>query len=126
MIRALVVDDEEEIAVILKETLEELGAQTRMVHSGDAALKIIESEALDLLVCDMRLSTKISGLDLISAAKKKSSKTLVASMTGYVDIALQQAAEKLGVDLYLMKPDDLKPEIFEQKIRTLLAKFPKS
>ncbi len=107
MKKALVVDDEEDIGRDLKEDLERLGFSAKTAFFGEQALVLIENEKWDLAVIDLRLATKVTGLDVIKALREKQPDAIVMAMTGYVDVGLKQQAEKLGVHEYLLKPDDV-------------------
>lgn len=120
--KALIVDDEEDIGDFLKHVLEEMGFEAAYVITGEEALARIEHEKLELLLVDMKLSTKVAGLDVVKAIREKDPKAIVIAMTGYVDIALQQAAENLGVHAYFEKPNDLHPEVLGRKVKALMEK----
>ncbi|MFA6599649.1 MAG: response regulator [Candidatus Omnitrophota bacterium] len=124
MNKALVVDDEEDICDLLGEELERFGLEVSTANIGETAVQLIEQSQWLLCVFDMKLPTTISGLDLIRLVKAKSPKTIVAAMTGYVDVALQQEIEKAGADVYLSKPDDLRRDVFHEKIKALLEGRP--
>ncbi len=120
MPKALVVDDEEDICDFLSAMLaEKLGFETGYALSGDEALRLISEGSHDFFLVDLKLSTSVTGLDVIGAAREKCPKATVIAMTGYVDVALMQKAEKLGIKAYFEKPDDLAPDVFERKIRAL-------
>src|ERR1700716_4226211 len=63
-IRVLIVGDEQDIAGLIKHTLERSGdAEAQVVGTGDAALKAVTERAPDLIVLDLNLPV-ISGLEV--------------------------------------------------------------
>ena len=120
MTKALVVDDEEEICDFLAAVLEEMNCEVQVAISGEEALRKVESWEPSIAVVDLRLSTRATGLDVIRTLREKFPKAAVLAMTGYVDVALRQQAESLGVQSFLEKPDDLKPDRFKKKVEAFL------
>lgn len=123
MFNALVVDDEEDIGDFLKEQLDMLGLAAVSATTGERALELLDQKTWAFAVVDLRLSTSITGLQVIKAIREKSPNTIVMAMTGYVDVGLRQEAEKLGVSDFLSKPDDVQPKVFIPKIEMLLSKI---
>ena len=120
MLNALIVDDEEDICELLREALEKFELNTRYTLTGEEAVQRIRNQEFRLCIVDLRLSTGITGLDVIQIIREHSPKCLIVAMTGYVDIGLRQAAEKIGIDAFLTKPDDLRQNVFDEKIKNLL------
>jgi CheY-like chemotaxis protein len=119
MLRALVVDDEEDICEVLSETLQGLGFQTSTAMTGEEALQLTKKNEWSLCMVDMRLATAVTGLDVIKGIRTSWPKAVVIAMTGYVDLGLQQETQKLGVAGYLGKPEDIRPDVFPAKIKAL-------
>lgn len=120
MLNALVVDDEEEICDCLKEQLEEIQFSVLTAVSGEQALQIIHAKEIHLAVIDIKLSTTITGVDVLRALKKKWPRAVLVAMSGYVDIGIKQEIDKLGVNANFMKPDDVSWEAFNTKIQELM------
>ena len=68
--RILVVDDEEIIRDLLKETFNRKGYEVVAVDKGRDALVLLDDQRFDLVVTDLRLPD-ISGMRILSEAKKK-------------------------------------------------------
>ena len=119
---ALVVDDEEDICDFLKEELETMGFRVSTAISGEQAMSLIQSGEWDLLIADLKLSTAVTGLEVIKAMRQKCPRAVVAAMSGYVDVGLRQETEKLGIQCYLEKPGDVQPDVFCGKIQSLMGK----
>ncbi len=118
----LLVDDEEDICDFLSSVLQKMGLDVKYAFSGEDALALIEKQKFVIAVVDLKLSTSITGLNVIKAIRDKSPQTLVAAMSGYVDVGLAQETRHLGVCDYLEKPRDIQPDIFSKKIQMLLLK----
>lgn len=121
MVNVLVVDDEEEICDFLKEVLEKMDLDVQTAISGDQALQLLEKKEWNLLIVDLKLSTRITGLDVIKAMRTKWPKVIVMAMSGYVDVSLKQETEKLGISCYLDKPTDIQPEKLCDRVKALLS-----
>lgn len=120
MNKAMVVDDEEDICEFLTQILKEkLGFDVEAALSGEKALELVEKSEFQICVVDLKLSTAVTGLDVIEAIRKKWPKTKVVAMSGYVDIGLKKKAEHLGVTGFFEKPQDIRPDVFETKIKAL-------
>lgn len=121
MNKAMVVDDEEDICEFLTQILKEkLEFDVETVLSGEKALELVENNEFQICVVDLKLSTSVTGLDVIVAIRKKWPRTKVVAMSGYIDIGLRQKAEHLGVTGFFEKPQDIRPDIFEAKIKALI------
>ena len=120
--QVLIVDDEEDICDFLVQLVRGMGLEAEFAVSGEQALAWVDKRKWDVAIVDLKLSTSISGLDVIRALRMKSPGTLVAAMTGYVDVGLRQEVEKLGVTDYFEKPGDMLPDTFMGKFNGILAK----
>src|SRR5262249_45762256 len=62
--RVLIVEDEQDIAGLIKHTLERSGqAEAEIVQSGDAALKVVADRPPDLIILDLNLPV-LSGVEV--------------------------------------------------------------
>ena len=120
MPNAILVDDDEEICVFLKEQLESIGFSVKSAVSGDLVLPMIDQQEVHLAIVDLRLLTAVTGLDVIRHVKNQWPNAMVIAMTGYVDIGLRQDTRKAGVHGYFIKPDDLQPGVFQEKIKVIM------
>ena len=118
----LIVDDEEDICDCLKSVIEDLGCTAKSVMTGDQAIQILDTEDFRVFVVDLKLSTSVTGLDVIRAIRTKKPAAVIVAMSGYIDIGLKQEAEHLKVSDYLEKPGHLKQEVFAKRIKALLTK----
>lgn len=117
MATLLIVDDEPGIVETIKEFFEEEGHRVYTADSGEDGIRMIEKLKPDLLVVDMKLPD-VSGLKVLISAKQVSPKTKTIVVTGYVDQAMIDEAEKVGRDVFLQKPFDL--EVLKNEIERIL------
>ncbi len=102
--RVLLVDDEENLRLALKTHLRKQGWDVTAAASVDEALTLMERDAAEYVVTDVRMPGGRSGLDLLAEVRKRwpASVVLVMSAYGSHDDAL--AAIKAGAQDYLTKP----------------------
>jgi DNA-binding response OmpR family regulator len=102
--RVLLVDDEQELVSTLAERLALRGIEADWVATADNALKIVESEAYDLAVVDVKIPG-INGIELKRRMQKKRPNMKFIFMTGHGSEADYQAASaEAGSQYYLAKP----------------------
>lgn len=100
--KVLIGDDDEEMRVLLQETLEgEYDVQT--VEDGSQALDLMKVEAFDLLLLDLKLSG-MDGLSVLRQVRNLKLNTAVIIITGYATVESAVQAMKLGAYDYLKKP----------------------
>jgi DNA-binding NtrC family response regulator len=104
----LVVDDEESIRVSLEEALTDAQTKVWTAVGGQDALKILEEQAIDLVLLDQKLkATGEDGLELLQRIKENYPEVIVIMMTAYGRFDDAVRATKLGCFQYLAKPLDL-------------------
>lgn len=118
----LIVDDECEIGEYLCKALEEVGLTGTFTARGEEALQLIERERFKIFVIDMRLSTPVTGLDVMKAIREKLPGAVIVGMSGYIDEHLKNMALRFGAHEYLEKPTDLVFDKFTAKMKQLLSK----
>ncbi|MFK7740038.1 MAG: sigma-54-dependent transcriptional regulator [Planctomycetota bacterium] len=107
--RVLVVDDETDLAESCAWFLQRAGFEARCAASAQDALSLLDQEAFDVVVSDVRMP-RMSGMELLQAVRQKDPDVEVLLLTGYPDIETAVAAIKQGAFDYLAKPyeaDDL-------------------
>ena len=116
--KILIVDDEAGIVQEIKEFLEEEGYEAYTADSAKVGIKLVEELLPDVILIDVKLPDA-SGTEVLRACKEKSPKTKTIMVTGYVDQAVMDEAEKIGRDTFLQKPFDLVK--ITEEIKKLLA-----
>jgi len=107
--RLLIVDDEADIALILKLQLEDVGYKTVRARDGIEALEHIDKEKFALILLDIKMP-RMDGMQVLARVRQDYPDTGVVMMTahGNEDIAVE--AMKNGAIDYIAKPfstDDL-------------------
>src|SRR5262249_12791233 len=101
----LVVDDEAGVRMGLCYPLCEAGHNVVEAADGAAALALINKQAFDVVICDVRLP-KVDGLTLIRRLHTDLPTTTVIVMTAYARVADAIAALRAGAYAYVTKPFD--------------------
>ena len=105
MVKALVVEDEEDIKQLLLEELEDKGYQVLEAGNGEIALQRVSEEIPDIIFADVFMPV-MDGLDLIMRLKEnpETSGIPVVMVTVMNARATEAKARELGVEHYLTKP----------------------
>ncbi len=101
-----IVDDEPAILNTLSSILEDEGYQVIVAKSGVEGIKIIRSEAPDLVILDIWMP-EMDGLETLKRLRTQFPGILVVMMSGHGSIETAVKATKLGAYDYLEKPLDL-------------------
>lgn len=123
MAKILVVDDEEHIVMILKDSLEFSGFQVLTAYNGVEALDVISQEPPDLVILDIGMP-KLDGWEVCRRLKsgETTSHIPIIILTAYAQKSDQQKGLLLGADRFVTKPCDL--TYLVEEINTLLAQKP--
>jgi DNA-binding NtrC family response regulator len=114
----LVVDDDQALAVVLKEFLEGDGYCVRVAFSGAEALAIQESDPhISLALVDL-IMPMTDGLTLSDELRRRDPDLHVVIMTGYGTIETAVEAIKRGAEDFLTKPFDY--EVVRKKVARLM------
>ena len=113
----LVVDDDEAIRTLLEEELVEEGYQVMSASNARDALKIVETETLDLVILDIRMPGMdgLEALPRILGLKEGLPVILNTAYTQYQESFMSWAA-----DAYVVKSSDLTE--LKEKVRALVTK----
>ncbi len=99
----LVVDDERSIRFTVKAFLESDGHIVETAEGPEAALEVIESKAIDVVLTDIILP-RMSGVDLFRKVRERWPHTQVVMMTGEPTLETASESLRLGAVDYLQKP----------------------
>ena len=100
----LFVDDEPSILAALRRVLRPYGYRILLAEGGAAGLDILEREAVDLIVSDMRMP-HMDGVAFLKAARLRWPNTARILLTGYADMTSTVAAINEGaIQRYIAKP----------------------
>lgn len=101
--RLLVAEDEVNLRLVLQKELERMGHEVRTAPDGEAALKALEEEAFDVLLCDINMP-RMNGMELLRRVRERPNPPEVIMLTGYATVETAVEAMKLGAYDYLTKP----------------------
>lgn len=128
-LKVLVVDDELGIRMGIERVLknfyvtfpfhdDDFNYDVRTVETGEEAIKIIDSEALDIILLDNKLPG-IEGIEVLNYIKNKGYDCLVMMITSYASIDLAVKATNNGAYNFLPKP------FTQQDIKTAIESITK-
>lgn len=108
--RVLIVEDEQDIAGLIKHTLERGGnAEAEIVGSGDAALRAVTARPPDLVILDLNLPV-LGGLEVCRLLRQRSDARHlpIIMLTAKSSEADRVTGLELGADDYVTKPFSLR------------------
>jgi len=114
----LIIEDEPELARILRSYLESAGFKVVTADRGDRGLQVWRSEQPDLVLLDLNLPG-MDGLDVARAIRKESDAPLIM-VTARVEEAARLIGLELGADDYISKP--FSPREVVARVRTVLRR----
>jgi signal transduction histidine kinase len=107
--RVLVVDDNEDAAVILMQALEQLGYQVRVAHDGPSALDACAAFHPDVALLDIGLPV-MDGYELaqrLRELRQGQPHLRLVAITGYGQDKDRERSRRAGFEQHLVKPLDL-------------------
>jgi DNA-binding response OmpR family regulator len=121
--RVLVVEDEQDIAKLIKHTLEKTGEiRADIVGSGDEALKSVAEETPDLVVLDLNLPV-LSGLEVcrILRTRPDTAHVPIIMLTARTSENDRVVGLEIGADDYISKPFSLRE--LNARVRAVLRRI---
>jgi two-component system response regulator GlrR len=106
MDKILVLDDDETILKLLKMRLEAKGYQVFTASQSQEALKVVETEAINLALVDLKLNGE-SGIDLMKNLHKINPILPIIILTAFGTVKTAVEAMSKGAFSYLTKPFDI-------------------
>lgn len=118
----LVIDDDTSITTTLSSFLVAKGYKVTVANDSDEALEVVAAGQHHLILCDIYID-RLTGLDILRAARERDPNTRVILMTARGSIGTTVEAESGGAFDYLAKPLNLKDllAVIERAIRNLAA-----
>jgi DNA-binding response OmpR family regulator len=115
----LVVDDEPNVRLSYRITLETEGYAVTEAHCGAKALDALAAGPFDLAILDLRMP-EMDGLELLGEMRNRSYSTPSVIITAHGDVPHAVHAMKLGAIDFLQKP--LTPEALRAVVTDILAR----
>ena len=101
--RILIVEDEDLMRELLSKILEGENYRIYQAPSGEDALRILQDQAIDLILTDLRLKG-MNGLQLLTEARAQDPEIVVVVMTAYASVETAVEAMRKGAYDYITKP----------------------
>ncbi|MGE0031352.1 MAG: response regulator transcription factor [Steroidobacteraceae bacterium] len=116
----LVVEDEQDLAMLLERHLKDAGYQVRLAHAGDVGLQIARSRPFDLIILDVMLPV-MDGLEVCRCLRGERVYTPILMLTAKSTEIDRVLGLELGADDYLTKPFSV-PELLA-RVRALFRRI---
>ena len=104
MMRILIVDDDRETCRFMAELLALPDREIESAHDPDSALELARSKAYDLVISDINLNARLSGLDVLRAFKAANPAGQVLLISGFGTLETAIDAVRAGAFDYISKP----------------------
>ena len=99
----LIVDDEEVVRLSHLRSLQSVNCNARVAEDGIKALEVMEQQALDVILLDLRMPD-LDGMEVLRTIKDRWPESEVVIITGYPTIESAKEAVRLGAQNYMAKP----------------------
>lgn len=116
--KILVVDDEKHIRMLYQEELESEGYTVATSNGEEPILAVLEREAPEVVILDIKLGPGRSGLDLLQDIRSHSPSVPVILSTAYD--SFQHDLKSIAADYYVVKSVDLSE--LKSKVRLALER----
>jgi DNA-binding response OmpR family regulator len=117
--RILIVDDETNVRLNFRRTLETEGHEIFEASSGEEAVQSLSEHAFALAILDIRMA-EMDGLELLAKMRESGIKVPAMIVTAYSDVPNAVKAMKLGAIDFLQKP--LRPEDLRSIVTEILKR----
>ena len=120
--RILVVDDDKQIARLIRSYLEQAGYQVLVAYDGETALHALRRESPDLVVLDLMLPDR-DGWDITRTVRSDPAlaATPIIMVTARVEDTDKIVGLELGADDYVTKP--FNPRELVSRVRAVLRRM---
>lgn len=106
MFNILVVEDDNNLRRLISAALRQNGYRPLTAENGEAALEVLDSEHIDLVIADIMMP-KMDGFELTEALRNSGSNIPVLIVTAKMDFSDKQKGFSLGADDYMVKPIEI-------------------
>jgi DNA-binding response OmpR family regulator len=121
--RILIIDDEPNVRLVFRTTLESTGYQVAEAEDGDTALKALEKATADVVLLDL-LMPGIRGMEVLRRLRESGNDVPVVIVTAHGSIPDAVEAMKLGAIDFLAKP--LSPERLRRVVGEVIRRHSES
>jgi two-component system, NtrC family, response regulator PilR len=106
MSNILIVDDEQSYRQLLSLVFESDGHSIRTATNGREALALLQQDAIDVVISDVRMPD-MDGIEMLSSVRETQPDLGVVLMTAFASVETAREAFKLGADDFIQKPFDV-------------------
>ena len=99
----LIVEDEVDLALVLKRHLLDVSCAVEVAHAGDVGLRLAESRPFDLIILDIMLPV-LDGLEVCRRLRARHVQTPVLMLTARASEVDKVLGLEVGADDYMTKP----------------------
>ena len=118
MAKILLVEDEENVALLYTQALEDAGHSVVCAQDGRSAILLAQDEHPDLVIMDINLPEKMDGLESMSRILEQNKDIPVIINTGYSEY--KESFMSWAAEAYVLKSADLGPLM--EAVQSALAK----
>jgi DNA-binding response OmpR family regulator len=111
----LVLEDDPDQSTLICDALTVDGHQCVIAAAVDEANRVLDSQHIDLAILDMNLPGR-PGTDVLAHIRRTPSLAAIPTIVVSANPQFQRQADEIGMDLFLVKPLDLK------ELRTLVLR----
>ena len=104
MANILLLDDEANVREVLALSLNSFGHDVVSIATPEEATQILEQQAFDVVITDLRMDGEDKGLDVVRQAKSIQPDTIVLLLTAYASAETAVEAMRNGAFDYITKP----------------------
>lgn len=101
--RILIIDDEKNIRIALKQCFKGENYKVEMANDGEEAIEKLKNDRYDLILMDYQMPNK-NGLEVLEDIRKNNIETRVIIMTAYGTVDIAVDSMKLGAVDFISKP----------------------
>ncbi len=101
--KILIIDDEPKIRKVIVSQIKSGGKCAFEASNRHEAFKIIASENIDIVICDIKLEDD-NGIEILREIRKSNPDLPVIMLTGYIDSENIDLSRKIGCTDILLKP----------------------
>lgn len=128
--RILILDDEAQLLRMMKDLLAARRYEVDTASSAREVKRLLAGSKYSVAILDLGLSEidRTDGLDMVSYVRKRSPTTKIIVYTGNDSPDVKRLANRLGADLYLVKPGPIRKlgEAVDGFCGEVLSRSPKS
>jgi len=116
MVRILIIEDDEEMRALLRDSLLEDGIEFDSAENGSEAIHKLVEEPFDLVITDIRMPG-LTGLDILPWIKRLQPETFVVVITAFGSEEVRRKSFDRGAMAYLEKPINM------DRLKTLIQEM---